>query len=87
MIRCKVCGYEYDYCPQCRLSVEPEWLARYDKQECMELDGIFSGYICGLKDARHTYEELLPYKLENKNLEPKFEKAYKEIIQKIPVVE
>lgn len=87
MRRCTVCGKEYEFCPQCRLSVEPEWLARYDKEDCMVLDGIFSGYICGLKDAKTTYEELLPYNLENKKLEPKFENAYKEIIQKIEVVE
>lgn len=87
MRKCKVCGKEYDFCPQCRLRVEPEWLDRYDKQECLELDGIFSGYICGFKDAKNTYEKLLPYNLENKNLEPKFENTYKEIIQKIEVVE
>lgn len=87
MIRCKVCGKEYDFCPQCRLSVQPEWLSRYDKQDCMELDGIFSGYICGLVDAQDTYEKLLSYNLENKNLEPKFKKAYEEILSKMAVVE
>ncbi len=87
MRRCKVCGKKYDFCPQCTLTVQPEWLARYDKQECVELDEIFSYYICGLVDAKRTYEKLLPYNLENKKLEPKFENAYKEIIQKIEVVE
>ena len=85
--KCKVCGKEYDFCPQCRLSVEPEWLARYDKKECLELDCIFSGYICEIVDAQHTYEKLLPYNLENKNLEPKFKNAYEEILSKIPVME
>ena len=87
MRNCKLCGAEYDFCPQCALKSEPGWRVWYDKRECSEVADILSYYICGLRSAFETYKMLQPYSLKNKKLEQKFDSAYKEIMQQISVQE
>lgn len=54
MIKCQICGNEYNYCPHCRDIAS--WKAIADKHECYQIAMILTEYREGILDAKTATE-------------------------------
>ena len=85
---CKICTTAFDYCPTCAVKPSIFKKAGYCSEECYHISMAIQEYKSGVTSAEETVVVLESCDIDTKELQPKIEDLYLDILDAVtPVTE